>query len=152
MWPAPPRTPVARTNAAVLAAVMVAAVLVPLLLARRGCGCAPPGPEPAMGLDVRQQGTDWTVLVVSVPGGLLPASTYLEVWTQGGRVALRSAPFGAMTPANWTVLHALYRDANPKDSGIAAGDALLLDGGTYRSGGTFEIRDDAHVLARGILG
>ena len=152
MWSAPPRTPAARTFAAMFAtAIMVAVVLVPILIAQRGCGCLPSYTGPRLGLDVRPEGMNWSVLIVSVSNGLLPASTYLELWTQDGRVALGDTPFGAMTPANWTVLHTLYRDANPKNNGIAAGDALLLDRGTYRIGGTFEIHDDTHVLADGIL-
>ncbi len=152
MWQAPHETSMARTLAAACAAAMVtAAVLVPVLIADRGCGCLPPPPGPVMRLDVRQEGTNWSVLVVTVSDGLLPASTYLEVRTLEGHLALGSTPFGAMTSACWGAFRVLYRDANPMVDGIAAGDALVLDGSTYGSGTTFEIRYDSHTIAGGML-
>ncbi len=104
-----------------------------------------------MTVSVHAVGGNWTIEVIYVPRGIHPSFTVLQVRDANGAISLPRTPFTHLTEANWSSLHALYRDANPWDDAVATGDALVLDQGAYPARSTIAILDDGSQLTTNLL-
>jgi len=154
MWtptPAPPST----SNLTAIVVVLVIVILVVLaglaavLVGRQVV--IQPGPSPrVMGVAVGRSGdgTNWTLLITSVPAGLSPATARLMIATSGGATALVSTPFGSL---NYASQRAAYFQSQPGGL-VSVGDRLLLSTTRYSPGYIFQISDSTSILATGVLG
>ncbi len=127
----------------VVAATVVPAALLYVMVSGLIDGDGP-GPR-AMGVSIQTtpDGTNWSVVIQTVPSGELPASTYLLIRNSQGVIVLARASFSGLS---WAANHAVYLDANPTVTEIRAGDSLLLSRTTYPGGSQMEVSDDAGVL------
>lgn len=155
MWPPPP--PPSTSNATVLVVVLVIVVavvlagVVALLVGAQIVRTVPPGSgNPRfMGISVSRSGdgTNWSLLITSVPSGLAPSGVRLAVLTSGGSVALASTAFAFLS---YPTDRAVYVQTQPGGT-VAAGDRLLISTSAYPPGYSFQIADSTGVLAAGAL-
>lgn len=93
----------------------------------------PPSQTPkALGIAIGRSadGTNWTLTFTSVPSGLSPATTNLQLVTPGGSLALAASPlasFGGSSVDLAAPLGSVYLQYQPLDPQVvSAGDTLLI--------------------------
>jgi len=138
----------------VVLVIVVAVVLVgvaAVLIGRQIANTVPPGTgnPRLMGISVGRSadGTNWTLLITSVPSGLAPTVARLTILTSGGSTALASTSFASL---NYAVDRAVY---SPSQSGgtVVAGDRLLISTVVYPTGYGYQISESTGILAAGRL-
>lgn len=155
MWPPPP--PRSTSNVTVLVIVLVIVVgvvlvgVVAVLIGRQIANTMPPGTgnPRLMGISVGRSadGTNWTLLITSVPTGLGPSSVKLAILTSGGSIALASTAFASL---NYATDRAAFVQAQSGGT-VTVGDRLLISTLSYPPGYGFQIADSTGVLAAGTL-
>ncbi len=90
---------------------------------------------------------NWSVELTSVPPGLMPSSTYVQIRNSTGGVLLSKVQFSALTAAAWNTYEAEYVDNNPSNAALLPADVLLSDRATYPTGSVLEISDFVGPLA-----
>ncbi len=136
-------SPVIATILLVAITVVLAAVLYVMITNLT----APVGQVDAMGINVLTTGENWTVQIVTVNPGKLPAVTYLIIRDPASGIALPPTPWSNLTSGNWNTYFAMYGDGSPAKPDIQPGDILLVSRLAYPAGYTMAISDDSKVLA-----
>src|SRR2546422_1754749 len=94
--------------------VAITVVLVALLYVIVAGFITNPGSGPqSIGLVVASASGNWSVTIVSVPGGKLPASTFVVIRDSNYTILFPRTPFENLTAARWTSQKVLYQDAHP---------------------------------------
>lgn len=91
-------------------------------------------------------GTNWTLLFVSVPSGLSTATTTLAIFDTGGAPVLAATSFATLSYG--THRAAYFGDA---DGTVEVGERLLISTSTYPTGYQVEIADNTRRLFSGTL-
>jgi len=140
-------SPVIATILLVAITVVLAAVLYVMITTIM----TPVGDIDTIGIAVQTAGENWSVQIVSVSPGKLPADTYLLIRDPGSAIALPPTPWSNLTSANWNLYYAQYADSSPANPDIQAGDLLLVSRLAYPSGYSIVLSDDTKILATRIL-
>ena len=156
MWPPlPARSTSNVTVLIVILVIVIGVVLVgvaAVLIGRQIANTLPPGTgNPRfMGISVGRSadGTNWTLLITSVPSGLAPTAVRLTIITSGGSTALASTSFASL---NYAVDRAAYDQAQPGGT-VAVADQLLISTVAYPTGYGYQISESTGILAEGMLG
>ena len=103
----------------------------------------------SVNVGVSGDGTNWTLLVVSIPLALLKTDTNLMINGSAGTVLLPPTSFAGL---DYSIHHAAYISAGgPTYTQIVVGDRLLISTATYPSGSQLEISSQTKVWFTGTL-
>jgi hypothetical protein len=102
-------------------------------------------------VDVTRDAANWTVRFTGVPGGRLPADTYLLVRNASGAIVLSRTSFEGLTVANWSANRATYIDRDPGALEVRPADRIELDAAMYPAGSSIEISDRTGLLLIKVL-
>jgi len=154
----PPRRDDTRLILIVVVVVIIILVIVPIVIAAAlyvmvsGLIGGPGGPGiQTMGISVQTAGTNWSLQVVSVSGGPLPATTFLTILDDQGGTLLARRAWSGLTLGTWFTFQVVYEDSDPSVPEIVAGDGLVADRTAYPAGSVAQISSDQGVLWAGNL-
>ncbi len=134
-----------------VAVVAVVDLAVPLLVDMFPLQGETRGGPRTMGLSVRVDGGNWSLLVLTVPGPQTPATTYVGIRGPAGNVSLPRTPWSQLTEANWTVNKVLYVPEGSSGQ-VLPGDRLLVDRARYPAGSSVSVEGgDGSTLWAGTL-
>ncbi len=153
----PPRRDDTRLILIVVVVVVIILVVVPIVIAAAlyvmvsGLVGGPDGGPRTMDVTISRTVANWTLTVSVAPSGLTPANTFLQILDDQGNTALAQVSWSSLTPGTWAIHNATYEDGNPGIAEIAAGDALILDRGTYPAGDLVQFSSAGSLLWVGTL-
>ena len=100
----------------------------------------------AFGVTIGRSGdqSNWTLLIVSTPSGLVTSTVTLTIMTYSGSTALGPTAFTSLTSGSWGTNHAQF--VGTGGTTIVAGDRLLLSTSTYPVGYAVQIADSQGIL------
>ena len=105
----------------------------------------------ALGVNVGRSGdqSNWTLLIVSTPSGLVTSTVTLTITRSDGSTALGPIAFTSLTSGSWSTNHAQF--VGTGGTTIVAGDRLLLSTSTYLAGYIVQIADSQGILYTHVL-
>ena len=105
----------------------------------------------ALGVNVGRSGdqSNWTLLIISTPSGLVTSTVTLTITRSDGSTALGPIAFTSLTSGSWSTNHAQF--VGTGGTTIVAGDRLLLSTSTYLAGYIVQIADSQGILYTHVL-
>ncbi len=108
----------------------------------------PPGQGPrAIGVvvDKTGDGSNWQLTVASVPAGMPLSSVYLTVFYGNGTVAQTKTALDSLSG------NAQLVQGDASSTTLRPGDRILLSTTAYPAGSSYQLAEDAGILAEGTL-
>jgi flagellin-like protein len=138
-------SPVIATILMVAITVVLAAVLYVMV---SGLLVGPGSGPRSMGISITRSadGTNWTLVIATVPTGITTSGTLLTILNSGGAIALVAEAFNSLSYATDGAVF-----VGDGDSTVEASERLLISTATYPTGYRVEISDGVGLLFSGTL-